>query len=384
MNFSIVDAEGHIKGLHYHLKQDDIWFVPPPSKAKFVLFDVRKGSPTFGKTQVIVAGGGQDLLVRIPAGVAHGYRPLTNPCALIYFVTETFDPAAPDELRIAWDHPAVRRPVGRPERVRSDRGAASRTERSASVASPLPRGSSAPSPLVAARRGGGRSASRRRSSRARPSRCARRRAPTPSRASAATSASPTPRERAASPTTRSSRNRKGRARNDEPRPSQKIAIPSMRPSSSATKASSLPASKSIAAEPGRLGVVGRRHLLEPRELAVSSTIRGQSSRRARRTRDRCRPPPVTSPPRSGGSRRRRRSFSAVSRSTLAPWASSEPRRQHDHRHEGRRVAARTGPSRRRPSVPRPSTSRVSTPGCVPGLRHRLADARASRSLLSFP
>ena len=108
MNYSIVDADGHIKGLHYHLKQDDIWFVPPPSKAKFVLYDVRQKSPTFGKTQVVVAGGGQDLLVRIPAGVAHGYRPLTNPCALMYFVTETFDPAAPDELRIAWDHPAVK------------------------------------------------------------------------------------------------------------------------------------------------------------------------------------------------------------------------------------------------------------------------------------
>ena len=108
MNFSIVDASDHIKGLHYHLKQDDIWFVPPPSKAKFVFFDVRKSSPTFGKTQVVVAGGGQDLLVRIPAGVAHGYRPLTNPCALMYFVTETFDPASPDELRIPWDHPAVK------------------------------------------------------------------------------------------------------------------------------------------------------------------------------------------------------------------------------------------------------------------------------------
>ena len=108
MNFSVVDAEGHIKGLHYHLRQDDIWFVPPPSKAKFVLFDVRRASPTFGKTQVLTAGGGLDLLVRIPAGVAHGYRPLTNPCALIYFVTETFDPAAPDELRIPWDHPAVK------------------------------------------------------------------------------------------------------------------------------------------------------------------------------------------------------------------------------------------------------------------------------------
>ena len=107
-NFSVVDTVGHIKGLHYHLQQDDVWFVPPPSKAKFVLYDVRKGSPTFGGTQVLVAGGGQDLLVRIPAGVAHGYRPLTNPCALLYFVTETFNSANPDELRIPWDHPAVK------------------------------------------------------------------------------------------------------------------------------------------------------------------------------------------------------------------------------------------------------------------------------------
>ena len=108
VNYSVVDADAHIKGLHYHLNQEDIWFFPPPSKAKVVLYDVRKDSPTRGRTQVVVAGGGQDLLLRIPPGVAHGYRPLTNPCALLYFVTETFDPAAPDELRIAWDHPAVR------------------------------------------------------------------------------------------------------------------------------------------------------------------------------------------------------------------------------------------------------------------------------------
>lgn len=108
MNYSVVDAGGHIKGLHYHLKQDDIWFFPPPSKAKVVLYDIRKSSPTFGRSQILVAGGGQDLLVRIPVGVAHGYRPLTNPCSLLYFVTETFDPADPDEYRIAWDHPAVK------------------------------------------------------------------------------------------------------------------------------------------------------------------------------------------------------------------------------------------------------------------------------------
>jgi dTDP-4-dehydrorhamnose 3,5-epimerase len=108
MNFSVVDAPGHVKGLHYHLKQEDIWFFPPPSKAKIVLYDIRKDSPTFGRTQVVVAGGGQDVLVRIPVGVAHGYRPLTNPCSLLYIVTEVFDPASPDEVRIGWDHPAIR------------------------------------------------------------------------------------------------------------------------------------------------------------------------------------------------------------------------------------------------------------------------------------
>lgn len=108
VNFSIVDAANHIKGLHYHLRQEDIWFFPPPSKAKVVLYDVRKDSPSFGRTQTVVAGGGLDLMLRIPVGVAHGYRPLTVPCSLLYFVTETFDPAAPDEFRIAWDHPAVK------------------------------------------------------------------------------------------------------------------------------------------------------------------------------------------------------------------------------------------------------------------------------------
>ncbi len=108
INYTVVDVPNHVKGLHYHLRQQDVWYCPHPSKAKFVLLDVRRESPTYGMTQVIVAGGGQDLLVRIPEGVAHGYRPLTNPCALLYIVTRTFDLRDPDEYRIPWDHPAVR------------------------------------------------------------------------------------------------------------------------------------------------------------------------------------------------------------------------------------------------------------------------------------
>ncbi len=108
LNFSVVNAKNHVKGLHYHLQQEDIWFCPPPSKIKIVLFDVRKHSPTFQRTQVIVAGDGNDVVVRIPEGVAHGYRPLTDPCSLFYIVTKTFELEDPDEFRIAWDHPTIK------------------------------------------------------------------------------------------------------------------------------------------------------------------------------------------------------------------------------------------------------------------------------------
>lgn len=108
INYSLVTATDHVKGLHVHLSQADVWFCPPPSKIKVVMLDVRTSSPTAGLAQVVVLGDGHDALVKIPAGVAHGYRPLTVPCGLFYLVTRCFDAASPDEYRIPWDHPAVR------------------------------------------------------------------------------------------------------------------------------------------------------------------------------------------------------------------------------------------------------------------------------------
>lgn len=108
MNYSLVTATDHVKGLHYHLLQDDLWFCPPPFKLKVVLLDLRKASPTAGATQVVVLGEGRDAWIHIPAGVAHGYRPLTVPCGLFYLVTRCFQLEQPDEYRLPWDHPAVR------------------------------------------------------------------------------------------------------------------------------------------------------------------------------------------------------------------------------------------------------------------------------------
>ena len=106
-NYSVVDVKETVKGLHYHLGQTDIWFCPPGSKMKIVLWDLRKDSPTANAVQAVTAGGEQDILVKIPPGVAHGYRPLNDRCALIYFVTRPFDPDHPDEYRVPWDHPRV-------------------------------------------------------------------------------------------------------------------------------------------------------------------------------------------------------------------------------------------------------------------------------------
>ena len=108
INYSLVTAPDHVKGLHVHLSQDDVWFCPPPFKLKVVMLDARKASPTAGQPQVVVLGDGRDALVKIPAGVAHGYRPLTVPCGLFYLVTRCFDASDPDEYRLPWDHPAVR------------------------------------------------------------------------------------------------------------------------------------------------------------------------------------------------------------------------------------------------------------------------------------
>jgi dTDP-4-dehydrorhamnose 3,5-epimerase len=108
LNYSLVTVGDHVKGLHYHFKQSDVWFCPPPFKLKVVLFDVRRTSPTAGSTQVVVLGDGRDAWLKIPPGVAHGYKPLTVPCGLFYVVTRCFDIGDPDERRIPWDHPAVK------------------------------------------------------------------------------------------------------------------------------------------------------------------------------------------------------------------------------------------------------------------------------------
>lgn len=98
-NFSIAH-KGTIKAFHWHKHQDDLWFIAS-GKAAIVLYDQRKGSSTFGKTEVIEAGENEYKLVLIPIGVVHGYKVLSKePCLLFYQVTKEYDRETPDEERI--------------------------------------------------------------------------------------------------------------------------------------------------------------------------------------------------------------------------------------------------------------------------------------------
>jgi dTDP-4-dehydrorhamnose 3,5-epimerase len=98
---------GTIKAFHYHKKQDDLWFIAT-GKAKVVLHDLRKNSPTYKKTQVIYAGKDDYKLILIPKGVAHGYQVLSKePVLLFYHTTEPYNAKNPDEQRLSYNDPEI-------------------------------------------------------------------------------------------------------------------------------------------------------------------------------------------------------------------------------------------------------------------------------------
>ncbi len=97
---------GAIKAFHIHLRQTDVWFVPPEDRVLAVLVDLRADSKTEGRQVRAMLGDGNSMLLRIPPGVAHGCRNLSDhPARIIYFTDLHFsaDPRECDEGRLPWD-----------------------------------------------------------------------------------------------------------------------------------------------------------------------------------------------------------------------------------------------------------------------------------------
>ncbi len=96
-----VSFPGTIKAMHYHRRQTDLW-APLCGLFQLVLFDLRVASPTFGELNTLYAGEWRPWRLRIPAGVAHGYKTLgTEPGVMVYATDRFYDPG--DEGRIPHD-----------------------------------------------------------------------------------------------------------------------------------------------------------------------------------------------------------------------------------------------------------------------------------------
>ena len=99
-------APGTIKAFHLHVRQTDVWYVPPGDRMLVVLLDTRQGSRTEGARMRLVLGDGASRLLRIPPGVAHGVRNLGPATGrVIYFTDVHFsaEPSSCDEGRLPWD-----------------------------------------------------------------------------------------------------------------------------------------------------------------------------------------------------------------------------------------------------------------------------------------
>jgi len=94
---------GVVRAWHWHKKQDD-FFVVVKGMIKVGLFDMREGSPTRGEAGEYYLGDNNNIVLKIPPGVAHGYKTVgTEPSLLVNFPSEIYNREEPDEYRLPWD-----------------------------------------------------------------------------------------------------------------------------------------------------------------------------------------------------------------------------------------------------------------------------------------
>jgi dTDP-4-dehydrorhamnose 3,5-epimerase len=98
---------GVVKAWHYHKKQSD-QMTCVKGMIKVVLYDARNGSPTQGEVNEFFVGEHNPLLIRIPPGVYHGWKCISETeSVVVNCPTELYNYQEPDEHRAAHDDPAI-------------------------------------------------------------------------------------------------------------------------------------------------------------------------------------------------------------------------------------------------------------------------------------
>lgn len=94
---------GVVKAWHFHKLQDD-HFCVLVGMMKVVLFDARPASATHGEINEFFMGVHNPLVLKIPAGVYHGFKCISDTEAMCLNIpTNTYNYDQPDEYRLPLD-----------------------------------------------------------------------------------------------------------------------------------------------------------------------------------------------------------------------------------------------------------------------------------------
>jgi dTDP-4-dehydrorhamnose 3,5-epimerase len=97
-----------VKAWHYHHLQIDWWYVGT-GLLDALLFDNREESPSYRRLEKFRLGDidneGKAAVIKIPTGVLHGCKVLSEQSDLFYITSRLYDPS--DEGRLPFDSPVV-------------------------------------------------------------------------------------------------------------------------------------------------------------------------------------------------------------------------------------------------------------------------------------
>jgi dTDP-4-dehydrorhamnose 3,5-epimerase len=102
----VKSTKGVLRGLHYQFNRPQGKLVRVVSGSILdVAVDIRKGSPTFGQSEIVHLTVENTKMLYIPEGFAHGYLVTSSESIVIYKCTDIYDPN--DQFGIIWNDKTI-------------------------------------------------------------------------------------------------------------------------------------------------------------------------------------------------------------------------------------------------------------------------------------
>ena len=96
-----------IRGLHYQIRQPQGKLVRVVTgEILDVAVDLRRSSPIFGKWESFLLSGDNKRMLWVPAGLAHGFRVMSESAHVFYKATDFYAPE--HERTLAWNDPELK------------------------------------------------------------------------------------------------------------------------------------------------------------------------------------------------------------------------------------------------------------------------------------